>query len=140
RPAARRPVGNAAFFLHQERRAGLEVDRAAERVGRHFRRGRLRDLDFIEERPRNIVRAEIPAEAAGTGLLVSVDAHGVEPGRHATYRNTRDIAFVVEVARDARQSDQQLARGVVRQVAEGGEGDDVLDIARTGRAVERGGV
>jgi hypothetical protein len=53
-----------AFFLHAERRAGLQIHGSAQGVGGLIRRVALDDLQLFEHRSREAVGLKLPAEAA----------------------------------------------------------------------------
>ena len=128
RPARAEAVREPAPLLHPERRAGLQVDRAAQRVRSLVWGVALDHLELLEHRAREAVGLELPVEAADVGHQVPVNVDAVERRSGAADEDARDVALVVELRGHAGETDGKLARAHIREVPVGVEGRDVLEV------------
>ena len=121
-------VGDAATLAHRERRAALEIDRAADGAGLLVGRVALGELHLVEHGTGEVVHVRAAGEGALAGEWRAVERDAVEAGADAADGETVDEIFVGRIAGDAGEADGHFGGIHVRQVSERIHGDDVLHV------------
>ena len=128
RPAQAKAVTKAAPLLHVQRRAGLEVHRATERISGLVGQLAFDHLQLLEHRTGEAVRLELAVEAADVGHELAVHIHAVHRRRLPPDDEAGDVTFIIELRSDAREAHGELTGGHIGQIAVGIERDDVLHV------------
>ena len=138
--AAGQIVGDAAFFLHAQRRTALQIDGAAQRIRAAIRRVPLGEFDLVEHR----ARVDVDLRRAAQAVVAAREEHavhrdGVQARTHPAHGEGGDEAGFIGHGGDAGQVDRDFARAHVRQIAERIHRRDVLEIGGVALRGDGGG-